>query len=139
MKRTSAVLAVLVIVSMVLGACGATPTATPQPAPTMAPAPTATTAPAAPAATATAVPTAAPTKPAGTAVDNVTISQPVEITFWHVSTQTQGQNLQAMVDAFNASHPNITVKAEYQGSYTDIRKKILAAITAGTTPDIAVA
>ena len=128
MKRISALLAVLIIVSMVLAACGATPTATPQPTATKPPAPT-------------AAPTVAPTavKPAGTAVDSVTIDKPVEISFWHVSTQTQGENLQKMVDEFNAKNPNIKVKAEYAGSYSDIRKKILAGITAGITPDVSVA
>ena len=156
MKRLSAVLAVLIIVSLVLAACGATPTATPQPTATKPPAPTATTAPAAPTATKapaaataapaaptvapTAAPTVAPTvaKPAGSPVDNVTIDKPVEVGFWHVSTQTQGENLQKMVDEFNTKNPNIKVKAEYAGSYSDIRKKILAGIAAGVTPDIAV-
>jgi ABC-type glycerol-3-phosphate transport system substrate-binding protein len=83
-----------------------------------------------------ATPTPTPT---GTAVDKVTISAPVEVVFWHVSSQTQGENLQKMVDEFNSKNPNIKVKAEYKGSYSDIRKAILAAITAGITPDVAVA
>jgi len=122
MKRVSTIVALLVIVSMVIGACGATPTPTVAPAPTKAP----------------AAPTATPAA-AGTAVDKVTIDKPVEVVFWHTSTQTQEQNLLKMVDEFNAKNPNIKVKPEFGGSYSDIRKKILAAITAGTTPDIAVA
>lgn len=164
MKRFSSILAILMIVSMIVAACGAAPTSTPVP-PTKAPAmaPTNTTAPAAPTATkaaAAATNTPAPAAPvatnttaaaaptattaaaaggAGSPVDNVTITTPQEVTFWHVSTQTQGENLQKMVDQFNSTHPNIKVKAEFAGNYTDIRKKILAAVTAGTTPDVAVA
>lgn len=105
MKGTSRLLALLVVIGLLIAACGAT--ATP--------------------------------KPTGSAVDSVTISAPVEVVFWHVSSQTQGENLQKMVDEFNSKNPNIKVKAEYKGSYSDIRKAILAAITAGITPDVAVA
>jgi multiple sugar transport system substrate-binding protein len=135
MKRTSTILAILMVVSLIVAACGAAPTATPVPptATTAKPAAAPTTPPA-PAATATTA------KPAGTAVDNVTISAPVEVVFWHVSTQTQQDALNKLIDEFNAANPNIKVRPEsIPNSYTGIRQKILAAITAGTTPDLAVA
>ncbi len=117
MKFANRVLAVIVVVGLLAAACGATPT----PTPTKVAAP----------------PT--PTTPAGTAVDKVEIKQPVEIVFWHTSTQTQEKTLLSFIDQFNASQPNIKVKPEFGGRYADIRKKILAAITAKTTPDIAIA
>ncbi|MFN8515803.1 MAG: ABC transporter substrate-binding protein [Chloroflexia bacterium] len=74
----------------------------------------------------------------GSAVDNVTLSSPVEITLWHTQTSTRETKLKELVAAFEAKNPNIKVKLELQGTYTDLFKKVTAAINGGGLPDIAV-
>jgi multiple sugar transport system substrate-binding protein/sn-glycerol 3-phosphate transport system substrate-binding protein len=63
-----------------------------------------------------------------------------EVTFWHVSTKIHEEVLLELIDEFNANNEwGITVVPEYGGYYGDIRKKTLAAISAGTPPEMAVA
>src|SRR5439155_13407772 len=70
----------------------------------------------------------------------VKFGDPVSVTFWHSQTGGNADALQEMVNKFNQSNgKNITLKSEYQGSYTQIFQKIMAAIQAGSPPDVAVA
>jgi len=63
-----------------------------------------------------------------------------EVTFWHVSTKIHEEVLLDLIDQFNENNEwGITVVPEYGGYYGDIRTKTLAAISAGTPPDMAVA
>ncbi|MBS3783394.1 MAG: ABC transporter substrate-binding protein [Anaerolineae bacterium] len=63
-----------------------------------------------------------------------------EVTFWHVSTKIHEEVLLEMIEEFNANNEyGITVVPEYGGYYGDIRQKTLAAISAGTPPEMAVA
>jgi len=63
-----------------------------------------------------------------------------EVTFWHVSTKIHEEVLLEMIEAFNETNDyGITVVPEYGGYYGDIRTKTLAAISAGTPPEMAVA
>ncbi|MBI3914591.1 MAG: ABC transporter substrate-binding protein [Chloroflexi bacterium] len=75
-------------------------------------------------------PTAAPQSPAAPA-------QKVKLTFWYALSGTQGKFVEALVDKYNKSQPNVTVEVIFQGSYADIAQKLTAAITAKTMPDIA--
>ena len=62
-----------------------------------------------------------------------------EIAFWHVSTKIHEEKLLELIDEFNATNEwGITVKPEYGGYYGDIREKTLAAIAAGSPPDLAI-
>jgi multiple sugar transport system substrate-binding protein len=62
----------------------------------------------------------------------------VTIQFWHAQTDTAAKTMQKLVDAFNASHPNIVVQASTGGTSTgDLLPKVMTAIAAGTYPDIA--
>ena len=63
----------------------------------------------------------------------------IDITLWHTQSGANGETLAAMVKLFNEQHPNITVKAEFAGSYDDEYKKLLAAAKGGGLPDLAVA
>jgi ABC-type glycerol-3-phosphate transport system substrate-binding protein len=113
----------------VLAACGGEAAPAAKPEPTKAPAAEPTKAPAAAAPTVAPQPTAAPTA----------APKPVEITFWHTQTGGNQTALDAIVEAFNKSNPQkITVKSENQGNYTQVYQKIMAAIQAGQTPDVAV-
>lgn len=74
------------------------------------------------------------------------VKEPIEIVWWH-ALETQYDELVAqIVNDFNASQDKITVKAEYQGSYTEIHEKLalankdgtgLPALTVANTPYVA--
>ena len=91
----------------------------------------------------TAAPTQAATAPAQpTAASSATTApsgQVIDLQFWHGQSQSQQAALNKLVDEFNASHPNIHVTATYQGTYSDLYKKVTAAIAAGSPPDLAIA
>jgi multiple sugar transport system substrate-binding protein len=61
------------------------------------------------------------------------------LTWWHQQSGTNGDALAVLVSEFNTSNDCcITVNAEYQGSYNDIRDKMKAAIETGTLPGLVV-
>ncbi len=60
----------------------------------------------------------------------------VTITFWNAMSGSRGDVVTDLVDSFNASHPDITVAAEYSGSYAETLTKALAAYKAGDAPTI---
>ena len=63
---------------------------------------------------------------------------PVTIQFWHAQTEIDATVMQQLVNAFNASHPNIVVQASSGGTSTgDLLPKVTTAIAAGTYPDVA--
>lgn len=59
------------------------------------------------------------------------------VTFWHAMSKTQSPFLENIVKQFNASHPDVEVVLVYQGSYSDLSKKILGAVGAGKPPVMA--
>lgn len=84
----------------------------------------------APAAAATEAPAEATIAPA--------VSEPVEITFWHTYNEEGAENdmlVKTLIPIFEESHPNIKVKA-ISVPYDNFREKLLAAISAGTSPDL---
>ncbi|HTX79562.1 MAG TPA: ABC transporter substrate-binding protein [Longilinea sp.] len=126
----------LIVMMLSLAACGTAATTT---APTeMPPAATDTSAPAA---------TMAPTEAATAAAAATATSEPtitpaanaIQIQFWHGQSGFQGQVLNNLVNQFNETHPDIFVTATFQGTYSDLYKKVTAAIAGGTPPDLAVA
>lgn len=52
------------------------------------------------------------------------------ITFWHSIEEAARQPILALLDEFMAQNPDIVVVAEYQGSYSDSNKQLLAAVAA---------
>ncbi len=131
-KLWSTLLAVLVIASMVLGAC-----TSPTPAPTQAPAePPAQQEPGGQAESPQEPqPPAAETNP----YDSVDPSGQT-VTFWHQHTQERETALQEIVAEFNETNEwGITVQAEYQGSYGDIFNKMLGVLNTPDAPDLVVA
>ncbi len=154
MNKYATFLLVLAL-ALLFVACAPAPTPVPTaPPPTTAPVPTAvppTSAPAAtaapkateapkatvapttaPAVAATTAPTAAPTTAAAAG------GKTIELQFWHGQSQTQEKALNALIDKFNASHPGIKVTGTFQGNYTDLYKKVTAAIAGGGAPDLAI-
>jgi multiple sugar transport system substrate-binding protein len=73
-------------------------------------------------------------------VDSVDLTgKKIELSFWHQTTGPKADKLNAVAAAFNSSQSIVTVKPEYQGTYTDIYKKLLTSISGGQLPDLAVA
>ena len=73
-------------------------------------------------------------------VDGVELKGPIALTLWHTQTGANANALQAMVDDFNKTNDKqITVKLEFQGTYTQLYQKTVAAINANALPDMAVA
>ncbi len=58
------------------------------------------------------------------------------ITFWHAMSGSRQDVVNDLVDTFNEKNPNITVEAEYTGSYAETLTKALAAYRAGKAPHV---
>jgi len=61
---------------------------------------------------------------------------PAAITFWHAMSGSRGDVVLDLVNTFNAANPNMQVTAEYTGSYAETLTKALAAYKAGEPPTI---
>ncbi|MCL6598986.1 MAG: ABC transporter substrate-binding protein [Alicyclobacillus macrosporangiidus] len=68
----------------------------------------------------------------GGTVTNLTFDFPVAVS------GPIAQKVQALVQAFNDSHPNIKVTANFTGDYTSTMTKVQTAFKAGSPPDVAV-
>jgi ABC-type glycerol-3-phosphate transport system substrate-binding protein len=81
-----------------------------------------------------------PASEAPNAIDQLDLKGPIALTLWHTQTGANATALQAMVDDFNRTNAyGITVKLEYQGTYTQLYANTIAAINAGAPPELAVA
>jgi len=61
---------------------------------------------------------------------------PVAITFWHGMGGNLGVALDKLVKDFNDSHKNITVTAQFQGTYDDELNKLKSAQVSNSGPDV---
>lgn len=62
----------------------------------------------------------------------------VNVTFWHaMAGGSQKPTLEAITKAFNESQPNVTVQLQVYPDYPTLLQKSLAALAAGTPPDMA--
>ncbi len=62
------------------------------------------------------------------------------ITFWHQHSRARGEALDEIVKTFNETNEwGITVKAEFQGGYGDIYKKMVPVLGTSDTPNLVVA
>ena len=59
-----------------------------------------------------------------------------EITFWHSMGGKWGEAINSLVEEFNSSQDNITVIAEYQGSYDDSINKLKSSALSNSGPDV---
>jgi len=130
-KKFLAIIALLAFVlPAVLAACTS---ATPTPEPTQVP--EVTEAPA----EATEAPTEAPAEPESPLGVSPEDLQGVTIIFWHVWNRGTGEELQKLVDEFNATNEwGITVQAENQQGYGQMFDKMNAAINSGDLPNLVV-
>jgi ABC-type glycerol-3-phosphate transport system substrate-binding protein len=80
---------------------------------------------------------AAPGPPRQSTEADIALAGPVSITLWHALSGPQQVALDTMVRKFNDTNgKGITVTALYQGNYTQLYAKTLAAIQAGAPPDL---
>lgn len=61
---------------------------------------------------------------------------PVTIQYWHSHAEAQMAGLNDMIEAFKKKYPHITVEPVFQGAYTDLHKKLQAAVAAGDVPAV---
>ncbi len=128
-------IAILAVLALALVACGGEePTATPKPAePTATPEPKAEE------------PTPVPEEPAGPcapATDGPLAGvdpRGVEVVWWHNHSGSREEALMPLVEQFNDTNEcGITVVAQNQGGYNDIRDKMNAGIATGELPGLIV-
>jgi sn-glycerol 3-phosphate transport system substrate-binding protein len=67
------------------------------------------------------------------APEEPTPSRMITLEFWYALGGSSGQAVEALVEQFNASHPNIQVNPTYQGAYAQIMGKVWNAIFAEQT------
>jgi ABC-type glycerol-3-phosphate transport system substrate-binding protein len=60
----------------------------------------------------------------------------VTLTFWHSFTASTQPALQALVDAFEAGHPGIRIRAQYIPTGDALIQKLITSIQSGTAPDV---
>ncbi|MFH5182036.1 ABC transporter substrate-binding protein [Paenibacillus sp. TAB 01] len=61
---------------------------------------------------------------------------PITIQYWHSHADTQIEALNYMIAEFHKKYPNITVEPVFQGAYTDLHKKLQAAVAAKEVPAV---
>ena len=61
----------------------------------------------------------------------------VTITFWHAMTGALGEALTTLVQKFMAENPTIKVDLVYQGGYSALQQKLIAAVAAKEPPTLA--
>ncbi len=123
----------LLLVAVLLSACGTTPT--PAPTATKAPVPTAV-----PTAVPTEVPTAVPTDvPTAIPTDEPTAvptAEPVELRFTYYADGVEADIIRPLIDKFMAENPNITVILDVV-PYKTIDEQLPVQVESGQGPDLA--
>jgi multiple sugar transport system substrate-binding protein len=61
----------------------------------------------------------------------------VTISFWHAMSGALGDALSYLVQKFQTENPGIVVDLVYQGGYSALQQKLIAAVAAGQPPTIA--
>lgn len=63
-------------------------------------------------------------------------SEPVVLTLWHAYGGSLGEEFEALIAEFNATHPEIRVEPSYGGTLWTMRDKLLTAIGGDAGPDM---
>ncbi|MFN3346341.1 MAG: ABC transporter substrate-binding protein [Candidatus Bipolaricaulaceae bacterium] len=61
----------------------------------------------------------------------------VTISFWHAMSRAHGEALAYLIQKFQAENPGIVVDLVYQGGYSALQQKLIAAVAAGQPPTLA--
>ncbi len=67
---------------------------------------------------------------------NTTEGDVVEVTFWHGYSTAISEQLDIMVEEYNANNPGVVIKPEFVASSEEILTKVQAAIQSNTQPDM---
>ncbi len=59
-----------------------------------------------------------------------------ELSFWHCWSGGNAELLEAMVEAYNASHSDVHITATFQGDYWEAASKAYTAVATGEAPDL---
>ena len=70
-------------------------------------------------------------------VEEESSSGPVEVTLWHVLVGPHEEAFNKLVEEFNAGHPDIVIVPEFGGDFTALHQKVMASLTAGEPPVMA--
>lgn len=116
-KKINILLATLLLFSLILSACGQTPAVEPVAAEPVAAEPVVEE----------AAPTEAPVEEA---------AEPVVVTYWHTMADAEAVQLEALIAAFEAENPGISIEAtDY--AYGDFKSALLTSLAGGEAPDTA--
>ncbi len=111
-KKISILLATLLLFSLILSACGQTPAVEP----------------------AAAEPVVEEAAPAEAPVEEA--AEPVVVTYWHTMADAEAVQLEALIAAFEAENPGISIEAtDY--AYSDFKSALLTSLAGGEAPDTA--
>ena len=78
-------------------------------------------------------------KQAEAEADKYKVSAPIEIEWWHALESQYSDVIDEVINKFHATGTNVKVIPVYQGSYSDLNEKLIAAHAAGTLPALTVA
>lgn len=124
--------AILLIMSLILAACGGGGTTEPAEDPAEpTPATEAETAP-----TEAADTEAEPTEAEGDTTEEEAAGDAITLEFWHAMGGELGELVDELVVSFNESQDAIVINATFQGTYDDTYNALLAAFESGTEPNI---
>jgi len=62
---------------------------------------------------------------------------PVEVSFWHAMSGTNGEMVTKLVAAYNDSHPDVHVSEQNKGNYNETLNAVIQAAGQGEGPNIA--
>jgi sn-glycerol 3-phosphate transport system substrate-binding protein len=61
---------------------------------------------------------------------------PVKVVYWRALTGAAGDVQDELVKRFNAAQSGVSAEAQFQGAYAEVVQKLLAAMAAGSVPDL---
>lgn len=116
MKKKYAIMSLVLIIALILGACSQTPTTSNEP-------------------TGTTSGTASSTSPSSTENEMTFPTEELTLSYTWWGNQVRHERTQKVVNMFIEKHPNITIEVEFPAAaeYSD---KLLTLISTGNTPDI---
>ena len=70
------------------------------------------------------------------ALSSFAFAEKTQITWWHAMSGSRLDVVNAIVDQFNATHPDIELTAMFTGSYAETLTKFIASYKTGTAPNL---
>ena len=70
-------------------------------------------------------------------VSSSLFAKKLTISFWHILGYHAKPIIQEMVEEYNETHPDVVVKADFQGFFEDAQVKLLTSAVSKSLPEIA--